>query len=88
MERKRFYSVHKDFAQDSGSGVIYGHEEQYGLEDQEARALYHQLLAAVYSSGDPWSHVYINRDDGVQVFGETVDRRTDPVPDAEPETEG
>lgn len=85
MERKRFYSVHKDFAQDSSSGVIYGHEEQFGLEEQAALALYHQLLAAVYSSNDPWSHVYINRDDGVQVFGERVDRRTDPAPEPEEE---
>ena len=73
MEKATFFNVHKDFAQD---GPIYGHEEFFGLTENAARAKYHELLAAVYSANDPWTHVYVNRDDGIGVFGEVVDRRS------------
>lgn len=67
-----FYNVHKDFMQ----GAIYGHEEFLGLTDQQAKAKYHEMLATVYLYNDPWTHVYITRDDGVMTAGEVVDRRT------------
>ena len=75
MEKTTFYSVHKDFAQD---GPVYGHEEFFGLTETSAKAKFHELLAAVYIGSDPWTHVYINRDDGMMVSGELVDRRTMP----------
>ena len=83
MVKSVFYSVHKDFAQDAGEQTIYGHEEHIGLEEDAAKALYHQLLAAVYASTDPWAHVFITRSDGLVVFGEKVDRRVDPAPEPE-----
>ena len=86
MVKGTFFNVHKDFAQDAGEQVIYGHEEHLGLEENAAKALYHQLLASVYAASDPWSHVYITRSDGLTVFGELVDRRTAPSP--EPDVEG
>ena len=71
-----FYNVHKDFMQD---GPIYGHEEHFGLPEQQAKAKYHEMLASVYTYNDPWTHVYITRDDGVMTFGEVVDRRAQEV---------
>lgn len=68
-----FYNVHKDFMQ---AGPIYGHEEFLGLTDQQAKAKYHEMLATAYTYNDPWTHVYITRDDGVMIFGEVVDRRS------------
>lgn len=67
-----FYNVHKDFMQ---AGPIYGHEEFYGMTEEAAKAKYHQMLSTVYTNNDPWTHVYITRDDGVMTFGEVVDRR-------------
>lgn len=66
------YTVHKDFMQ---PGPIYGHEEFYGLTEEAAKAKYHQMLSTAYSYNDPWTHVYITREDGVMTFGEVVDRR-------------
>jgi len=66
------YTVHKDFMQ---AGPVYGHEEYFGLTEREARAKYHQLLAAAYTASDPWTHVFIAADDGRIVAGELVDRR-------------
>lgn len=73
MDKTPFYSVHKDFAQE---GPIYGHEEFYGLTEDAAKAKYHELLSAAYAAADPWTNVFIKRDDGVEIFGEVVDRRT------------
>lgn len=78
MEKSPFYSVHKDFAQE---GPVFGHEEFFGLTEDGAKAKYHELLTSVYSGTDPWANVYIKRDDGVETFGEVVDRRTSPAPE-------
>lgn len=72
MKKTPFYSVHKDFLQD---GPVYGHEEFLGLSREAAYSKFHQLLASVYASSDPWSHVFIVRDDGVFESGEVVDKR-------------
>ena len=68
-----FYNVHKDFMQ---AGPTYGHEEFLGLTEQQAKAKYHEMLSTAYTYADPWTHVYITRDDGVMTFGEVVDRRS------------
>lgn len=84
MVKARFYTVHKNFAQETPEGgTIYGHEEYYGLDENQAKAKYHELLASVYAYSDPWSNVFIKRDDGVEIFGEVVDRRTAPEPTQE-----
>ena len=77
MEKTEFFNVHKDFAQE---GPIYGHEQFLGLSKDQAMSKYHQLLASAYAASDPWTHVFITRDDGVSVSGETIDRRVAPSP--------
>jgi hypothetical protein len=68
-----FYNVHKDFMQ---AGHIYGHEEFYGMTEKEAKAKYHKMLDTAYTYNDPWTHVYITREDGVMTAGEVVDQRS------------
>lgn len=77
MQRAEFFNVHKEFAQDTQNGPIYGHEEFLGLNDNDAKAKYHELLAAVYRANDPWSFVFIVGDTGIMSKWETVDRRTE-----------
>lgn len=78
MLKEIFYNVHKDFAQ---NGPIYGHEEYLGLTENQALAKYHELLASAYQYNDSWVHVYIMRDDGINTYGEKIDRRIEPEPE-------
>jgi len=82
MTKETFYSVHKDFAQGGADGPIYGHEEYLGLTEAQAKAKYHQLLSTAYQYNDPWTHVFITRDNGLMTEGEKIDRRTPPAPPA------
>lgn len=81
MLKAEFYSVHKDFAQDGQNGTIWGHEEFFGLDSDAAKTTYHQLLASAYSANDPWTHVFIENDNGARIFSELIDRRTLPEPE-------
>ena len=80
MTKEVFYNVHKDFTQDGTNGPIYGHEQYLGMTEAQAKAKYHQLLSSVYQYNDPWTFVFIVRDDGMMIEGEKVDRRTPPAP--------
>ena len=80
MEKEKFFTVHKDFAQ---AGPIYGHEEFFGLSENAAKAKYHEMLASAYNASDPWTHVFLLDDSGAVLMWEIIDRRTTPEPNAE-----
>ena len=75
-----FFNVHKDSMQNSSGSEVYSHDEYLGLSKDAASVKYHQLLAAAYAAEDPWTMVYITRDDGVMTEGDLIDRRVDPEP--------
>lgn len=78
MEKTPFYNVHKDFAQE---GPVYGHEEFYGLPYDPAYAKYHEMARSAYLAKDPWTHVYIEDDNGVRLEWVLIDRRVRPEPE-------
>ena len=83
------YNVHKDFAQYNEENLVWGHEEYLGLEENNAKAIYHQLLAYAYNGTDPYINIFIMRTDGIHVFGEVIDRtpelELEPISESEPE---
>lgn len=68
------FNVHKDFAQESGEKIIWGHEQFLGLKEEEAKAKYHELLSYAYKASDAYVDVFVMRTDGIHVLGEVIDR--------------
>lgn len=84
MEKTVFYTTIENQVRNDGSkGLLYDHYTTY----EAALAKLYTILAAAAVSGIPYHSGHIMRSDGILTDGRVFDRRVEPTPEPEGETE-